>query len=879
MNVFESKDTTFSLILSTITNKYDESIIYLPDFMRFYKIIVIFVCSLLKHKKQKMTLTMRIKITIIALATSAIAMANHPDSVYVKPDVNNGTRDFQIAYSVDNVNWKHVTCNLFESDYGPWGSEKKFYYPVLKYDRQKYYATFIPNPEIAQIAMTESSNFVLWKPQDYPVIPQEEMNEVIRKQKIASANNVIRIPYHDLQALLDRKAIRELNAQKEAENFVATAANIKKEAKEIKITMTVRGDRAKAISPNLIGVFFEDISYAADGGIYAELIQNRDFEYTANDNKGKWNGLTAWHTEGKGMECKLSTDQPISKNNSNYVSLDVSEPGAALVNEGWDGIALKAKSKYDLSMFLRGKTKVRVSLIEGEKVLASTIINSSAVWKQYKAVLTPNADAEHAKLVIKPLSAGNLSLDFVSLFPRDTFKGRTNGLRKDLAELIADLKPRFVRFPGGCASHGQGIDNIYHWQATIGELWNRQPDLNIWNYHQTRGLGFFEYFQFCEDIGAEPLPVLAAGVPCQNSWRGGNGQQGGIPFEKDLQGSPSPYTYMGKPLTMESYLQELLDLIEWANGDAKTSKLAQMRAKAGHTKPFNMKYLGIGNEDLIGDVFMERYLFLLNGIKKVHPEITLVGTVGPFWEGSDYEYGWRTAKENNIAIVDEHYYNTQGWYFNHRDFYDNYDRNGTKVYLGEWASKGNFTSNALVEAAYMTNIERNGDVVIMSSYAPLLAKEKHTNWNPDLIYFNNTSVGPTANYYVQRLFGQNAGNIYIHSDVTVDYTPVSGDRKPFVADIQNRIDKSVVIDSNTGDVIVKLVSLLPMDANAEINLMNGILPKEFSGKAKMTILSQTENPDRKREWETNETFEIQVSEKFTVNLPAWSVVAMRIKTR
>lgn len=816
-------------------------------------------------------------LTLIALAVSSMAMANHPDSVYVKPDVKNGTRDFQIAYSIDRKTWKHIGCNLFESDYGPWGSEKKLYYPVLKYDGKKYYATFIPNPKIAQIAKTESDNFTLWKPQDYPIVDAKQMEAVLKRQQKESEENVIRIPWRDLQALLNKKTLRDLNAQREGENFVATAAPIAREAKDIKVTMTVDGNSRKAISPDLMGVFFEDISYAADGGLYAELIQNRDFEYTADDHRG-WDSMTAWKVVGDGMTCKVSTDNPISKNNPHYVNLSVSSlNGAQLINEGWDGIVLKAKAKYNLSLFFRGKGKVRVSLKDGDKTLASCTIGGSMAWKQYKAVLTPNSDAEKAQLVIEPLSTGDVALDFISLFPQDTFKGRANGLRKDLAEAIANLKPRFVRFPGGCASHGQGIDNIYHWQATVGDLWDRQPDMNIWNYHQTRGIGFYEYFQFCEDIGAEPLPVLAAGVPCQNSWKGGNGQQGGIPFEKDLNGKPSPYTYMGKTLTMESYLQELLDLIEWANGDAKTSKLAQMRAKAGHPKPFNMKYLGIGNEDLIGDVFMERYLFLLNGIKKAHPEIILVGTVGPFWEGSDYEYGWQTAKENNIAIVDEHYYNTQGWYFNHRDFYDDYDRNGTKVYLGEWASKGNNVSNALVEAAYMTNLERNGDVVVMSSYAPLLAKDKHTNWNPDLIYFGNTWIRPTANYYVQKLFGQNAGDTYVSSDIKVDYTPANGDRKPLLADIQNRIDKSVVIDSKTGDVIVKLVSLLPNDASVQINLGKDITPKNFSGKAEMTLLTQPSAPDRNREWVKNETNSITVSENFDITLPAWSVVSIRIK--
>ena len=698
----------------------------------------------------------------------------------------------------------------------------------------------------------------------------------MRRQQEASQRNVIRIPWRDLQALLDKQALRELNAQKEAENFVATAAPIAQHARDIKVTMAVDATDRKAISPDLFGIFFEDISYAADGGLYAELIQNRDFEYTSDDHRG-WNSLTAWHTDGEGIDARVATDDPISQNNAHHVRLSVTATGGRLVNDGWDGIPLRAKAKYHLSLFLRGKAKVRVALVAGGKTVAATTLSGNNSWKRHTAVLTAAADAEAAQLVIEPLTTGDICLDFVSLFPEDTFRGRRNGLRKDLAQVIADLKPRFVRFPGGCATHGQGIDNIYHWQATIGDLWDRQPDMNIWNYHQTRGLGFYEYFQFCEDIGAEPLPVLAAGVPCQNSWKGGNGQQGGIPFEKDLGGKPSPYTYMGKPLTMESYLQELLDLIEWANGDAKTSALARLRAKAGHPKPFNMKYLGIGNEDLIGDVFLQRYLFLIDGIRKAHPEITVVGTVGPFWEGSDYEYGWQTAKENHIAIVDEHYYNPQGWFFHHRDFYDRYDRQGTKVYLGEWASKGNNVSNALAEAAYMANLERNADVVVMASYAPLLAKDRHTNWNPDLIYFGNTWVRPTANYYVQKLFGQNSGDIYVHSDLTVDYTPASGERKHLLGDIQNRIDRSVVIDSQTGDVIVKLVSLLPQEITAEVNL-SSLLPAG-AGKAQMTVLAQAETPDRKREWQTNQTTEISVSERFTITLPAWSVASVRIAAK
>lgn len=793
--------------------------------------------------------------------TATPAMANHPDSVYVRPDVKDGTRSFQIAYSVDKKHWTHVDCNLFESDYGTWGSEKKLYYPVLSYDGKTYRAVFIPNPKHAQIATTESEDFALWKPQDYPYVDEQEFQKILSTQQRVSPNNIIRIPYSGLENLLAKKIRADRNAALEREDFVATGKAIADRKEDIKATLTINWDDRKAISSNLMGIFFEDISYAADGGLYAELVQNRDFEYTADDHRG-WNAQTAWRLEGEGATWSIDTQAPIHTNNAHYAVLKATKAGARLINEGWDGIALKKGAKYNVSLFTRGAGTLRISLVCDGKTIASTTIKGTKEWKQQKATLTASASADKAELVIEPTGAANLCLDFISLFPQDTFKGRANGLRRDLAEVIADLRPRFVRFPGGCASHGQGIDNIYHWQATIGELWERQPDINIWNYHQTRGLGFYEYFLFCEDIGAEPLPVLAAGVPCQNSWRGGNGQQGGIPFEADLNGKASPYTYMGKPLTMESYLQELLDLIEWANGDAKTSPLAQLRAKAGHPKPFNLKYLGIGNEDLIGDTFLKRYRFLIEGVKRAHPEINVIGTVGPFWEGSDYEFGWKEAKARNIEIVDEHYYNSPGWYFHHRDFYDGYDRNGTKVYLGEWASKGNKAENALVEAAYLTNVERNADVVVMSSYAPLLAKKGHTNWNPDMIYFDNTTISPTFNYYVQRAFGQNAGDEYIYSSLAVN-----GGR-----DVEQRIDRSVVVDSKNGDLIVKLVSLLPKPADVTLNLGDEAL-QGYSDKGTLTCMGKAD-----ASWDVQPT-SVQVSGQTSLTLPPYSFAVLRIPAK
>ena len=631
-----------------------------------------------------------------------------------------------------------------------------------------------------------------------------------------------------------------------------------KDLDSVRYELTVDMAQKKAISPMLFGIFFEDINYAADGGLYAELVQNRDFEYNKND-AGRWTAKTSWSLQGDGTDWSIRTEQPLHANNPHYSHLEVKAPGAQLANEGWDGIALEDGKKYRLSMFLRGKGKVKVRLTNKEgATLAMTTFSASSKWTQQKTVLKVSGSAADGRLVVEPVEAGQYDLDMVSLFPVDTYKGRENGLRRDLAEKLADLRPQFVRFPGGCMSHGNGIDNIYHWQATVGELWERQPDFNIWHYHQTRGLGFYEYFQFCEDIGAEPLPVLSAGVPCQNSSRGGHGQQGGIPWEAGR------YTYNGKPLTMASYLQELLDLIEWANGDAATSKLAALRAKAGHPKPFNLKYLGIGNEDLLGDVFNERFDYLNEGVKKAHPEITVVGTVGPFWEGSDYEYGWQHAAEKNLSIVDEHYYNPVGWYLHNQDFYDKYKREGTKVYLGEWASKGNLLENALAEALHINGLERNGDVVCMSSYAPLLAKEGHTQWNPDMIYFNNTEVKPTPNYYVQMMAGQNAGDEYVYAESK--FTAKGRE----TADAALRVSHSVTLDKETGDLIIKLVNALPQSTVMPLIINGG------GAWTRATVTTLTGHSATAREVDAPVTEEMS-GVPASVVLPPYSYRVLRLK--
>ncbi|MDE6399644.1 MAG: alpha-L-arabinofuranosidase, partial [Muribaculaceae bacterium] len=438
-------------------------------------------------------------------------------------------------------------------------------------------------------------------------------------------------------------------------------------------------------------------------------------------------------------------------------------------------------------------------------------------------------------------------------------KGRENGRRADLAQTLADLKPRFVRFPGGCVAHGNGLDNVYDWKGSIGKLEERKPLWNLWGYHQTRGLGYHEYFQFCEDIGAEPLPVLAAGVPCQNSSRASRfthndltkyGQQCGLPMD-----------------SLDAYIQDVLDLIEYANGPA-SSAWGRKRAEAGHPEPFNLKYIGIGNEDMITEVFEERFNRINAAVKKAHPEIMVVGTVGPFYEGPDYDEGWRIAREQNVDLVDEHYYVDPAWLIYNQDYYDNYDRNGTKVYLGEWAAhlpgRPSNMETALAEALYLTSVERNGDVVSMSSYAPLLAKDGHTQWKPDLIYFNNTEVRPTTDYETMRLYGENGGDRYLNSKLVVN----SDNPKA-----RARIGGSIVKDSKSGDMIVKLVNMLPVETTMEVDLKKHFPESKGALKSVRTVMSGSP-ADSKASVKTDRvTLE---SPFFNISLAPYSFTVIRI---
>ena len=612
----------------------------------------------------------------------------------------------------------------------------------------------------------------------------------------------------------------------------------------------------KPISSNLFGIFIEDLNYTADGGLYAEMVQNRSFEYTPSDvdlhlyyKKGQWHPFTAWEFLKAGnaiATLSIETASPLNDNNRHYVTVNVhtvGKQGAGLRNTGYHGMVVEKGAKYLFSMHMRSyqQGRVTIRLVERDSVLAESAIPIEGEgWVKYETELVACNDSKHAALEVLLQQEGRADIDMVSLFPEQTFKMRRNGLRTDLAQTLADLNPAFVRFPGGCLTHGDGISNIYRWKNTIGPIEERVEDYNIWNYRQSMGLGFYEYFLFCEDIGAKPLPVLAAGVSCQNSARTrGTGQQA-IPMEE-----------------MDEYVQDMLDLIEYANGDT-TTIWGRKRAEAGHPEPFGLEYIGIGNEDHISPKFKERFGMIQKAIKEYYPEIKVIGTVGPQPDDEDWREGWKFARETAPDLVDEHYYRPPQWFLNNLHRYDNYNREEPKVYVGEYASRGNSMFNAIAEAAYLTALERNGDVVQMTSYAPLMARVGDTQWNPDLIYFDKEGVYPTVNYHVQRLFSCNSGNRYI-SDV-----------------VKGIETASCVRDTRTGAVVLKLVN--PTDSVVEIQAdLSGIHLR--TRKAVVSVLAGDPNHVNAKDKHLETDISPQVSEekfskKFSKMLPPCSLTVI-----
>ena len=641
----------------------------------------------------------------------------------------------------------------------------------------------------------------------------------------------------------------------------------------------------KVISDELIGIFFEDISSSADGGLYAELVQNGSFEYSPAERDG-WGAGTAWKQIRPGHSLgtlQVRMDNGIHPNNPTYMRLIVERTrefhdytgwkGFGLQNDGFDGISVKAGAQYDFSVFMRNvdaaAKDVRIVLAEPQgwgkdpKLLAeATLQVSDASWKKYEAVLTPNADCKNAMLQLLVLNTGALDVDMVSLMPEDTYKG--HGLRKDLAQALADLHPKFMRFPGGCVVHGggDGFWDTYRWKTTIGPKEQRRGLKNTWGYHQSMGLGYYEYFQFCEDLQMEPLPILPCGVSCQGTNGGWNmwptQAQDVVPMSE-----------------MDEWVQDALDLIEWANGD-QTTKWGRIRAEQGHPAPFNLKYLGIGNEEKISPEFAERFKYMYEKIQKAHPEIVIVGTAGP---GShpgnpDYENGWKLADELGMPIIDEHYYEPNAYFLSSRQ-YDSYPRDRkTKVYLGEYASKDKKLIDALAEGLYLLHVERNGDVVCMTSYAPLFARKNATNWNPDLIYFDNERPFLTCSYYVQQLFGLSSGDRYYGDCVTIENTDCATrwNGLPEGQNGGNLQDQSVVLNTKTRKLYVKLCNAGGEAKTVRVNLSRFGLKK----MATKTVLSgqpeDENNFDAQPIAPQKETF--KAKKKFTMELAPYSFVML-----
>jgi len=623
----------------------------------------------------------------------------------------------------------------------------------------------------------------------------------------------------------------------------------------------------KKISPNLFGLFFEDINYSADGGLYAELVQNRSFEYNPTERK-EWNPFSYWDYISPGFSygrLSVETSTPIHPNNPHYLVLDVEHvgkevkfvgiSGVGLKNSGFDGMVVKANDQYNFSIFVRQLSQVPISFSvclqtpKGEVIAESKISTSSNDWTKYTANLTPTQNCDTASLVILATTEGKFAIDVVSLFPEKTFKNRPNGLRADLAQMLADMKPGFIRFPGGCLVHGDGLGNMYRWENTIGSIEQRKEQRNIWGYHQTAGLGYFEYFQFCEDIGAKPLPVLPAAVSCQNSggtWRiGGTGQKA-VPMDE-----------------MQDYIQEVLDLVEWANGPASSTWGAK-RAAAGHPEPFNLEYIGVGNEDKITPEFEQRFKEIYDAVKAKYPGIMVIGTVGPFHSGEDFEKGWKVAEELKLQMVDEHYYVQPEWLMANVHRYDKYPRSSSKVYLGEYASWGNKLKNAIAEAAYLTGLERNGDVVHMASYAPMLAKKGFTQWTTDMIFFDNLNILLTPNYHVQKMFMTNQGDYWFDKVISKNENDTT-------------LAASCVQDSKTGDIILKMVNYSDTGKPMKVNL--GKFGK-INPEAKQTILrglSGDENTFENLQKVVPVTSSMEVAKSFDYAVPPMSLTVIRIK--
>lgn len=646
--------------------------------------------------------------------------------------------------------------------------------------------------------------------------------------------------------------------------FTGFYANAQKTTLEVDVAKTIT-----KIQPTMFGLFFEDINFAADGGLYAEMIKNRSFEFNEP--------LMGWeqpNTKRLSLNKQSGFATPINvlenKTNPNFCRIQVNDDkGYTIINEGFRGMGIKKEAKYNLSLMAANHDgaikKIIIQLIDKDKkVLGETsIIPTSNEWKSYSAQFTATQTEAKAKLKITFEGTGTIDLDMVSLFPEDTWKNRKNGLRKDIVQLLYDMKPGFLRFPGGCIVEGRTLADRYQWKNSVGAIENRKTMINRWNtefghkltpdYFQSFGLGFFEYFQLSEDIGAAALPVLSCGMACQYN----TGEL--APMEE-----------------LDPYVQDALDLIEFANGSVD-SPWGKLRSDMGHPKPFNLKYIGVGNEQW-GPDYIERYKVFEKAIKTKYPKIIIVSGSGPSPDGEYFEYGMQELKKLNAELVDEHYYQSPQWFRDNATRYDKYDRKGPKVFAGEYAAHSTTAGNshntntwecAFSEAAFITGLERNAEVVHLTSYAPLMAHEDAWQWTPDMIWFNNLEAYGSANYEVQKLFSTNKGTDLL--DITKDGKPLTG---------QNNLYASAVKDINTKEVILKLVNTSATAQEVTVDLKGS----KFESKGIIITLTSPNLHDENtfavpKKISPTEGEYRSKGNKAPMSLPAYSVTVLKLKMK
>ena len=603
---------------------------------------------------------------------------------------------------------------------------------------------------------------------------------------------------------------------------LALAASLSAQAQHV---MDVQTQKPGAtVQPTMYGIFFEDINYAADGGLYAEMVKNRSFEFPQR--------LMGWRAFGK---FEVRDDGPFDRN-PHYVRLAYSghnDKFSGLENEGFFGISTKKNATYRFSLWARcpdgGTSTLEVSLVDndamGERQQFATVKVdiSGKEWKKYTAELkSPREEPKGALRIFLAGKKATTDVEHISLFPTDTWKGRENGMRKDLAQALADMHPGVFRFPGGCIVEGTDLETRYQWKNSVGPVENRPLNENRWHYtfghrffpdyYQSYGLGFFEFFQLCEDFGCEPLPVISCGLSCQ--FQNPDPTKKGVHIDLD---------------DLDSYIQDALDLVEFANGPAD-SKWGKVRADMGHPQPFGLKFLGVGNEQWdydekhggYGPVFTERLKKFRDALRAKYPDLKLIGTTGPNSEGWDFDLLQPRMKELKVDLYDEHYYRNEEWFLSHGLRYDSYDRKGPRVFAGEYACHGrgkkwNHFETSLYEAAHMTGIERNADIVHMATYAPLFAHVEGWQWRPDAIWYDNLRMFKSVSYYVQQLFAMNKG-----TNVLPLTTIPAGSKKAVPVAGQDGMDglfASSVYDAQTGEVIVKVVNTSAKAQPVTLNLI------------------------------------------------------------